>query len=88
MLFTKGMGAIIKGATTCGAKKTIKTPSDFILKNQLKNIQKTPNKEFKKVNLKMPEDVSTVKGKVGKKNYKKETKRYHQAHKRMGLIKD
>ena len=59
-----------------------------LLKNQLKNIQKTPNKEFKKVNLKMPEDGSTVKGKVGKKNYKKETKRYHQAHKRMGLIKD
>ena len=88
MLFTKGMGAIIKGATTGGAKKTIKTPSDFILKNQLKNIQKTPNKEFKKVNLKMPEDGSTVKGKVGKKNYSKETRRYHQAHKKMGLIKD
>jgi hypothetical protein len=36
----------------------------------------------------MPEDGSTVKGKVGKKNYSKETRRYHQAHKKMGLIKD
>ena len=88
MLFTKGMGAIIKGAATGGAKKTGKTRSDFRLKNQLKKTQKTPNKEFTKVNLKMPEDGSTVKGKVGKKNYSKETKRYHQAHKRMGLIKD
>jgi len=65
-----------------------KLKSDFRLKNQLKKIQKTPNKEFTKVNLKMPEDGSTVKGKVGKKNYSKETRRYHQAHKRMGLIKD
>ena len=31
MLFTKGMGAIIKGATTGGAKKTIKTPANVIL---------------------------------------------------------
>ena len=46
MLFTKGMGAIIKGATTGGAKKTIKTPSDFILKNQLKNIQKMCSLSF------------------------------------------
>ena len=38
MLFTKGMGAIIKGAATGGAKKTGKTISDFRLKNQLKKI--------------------------------------------------
>ena len=36
----------------------------------------------------MPEDGSTVKGNVGKKNYSKETRRYHQAHKKMGLIND
>ena len=89
MLFTKGMGAILlKNVSKVGAKKTGKTISDFRLKNQLKKIQKTPNKEFTKVNLKMPEDGSTVKGKVGKKNYSKETRRYHQAHKKMGLIKD
>ena len=86
-IITKGMGAIFKGAATSGAKSA-KTISDFRLKNQLKKIQKTPNKEFTKVNLKMPEDGSTVKGKVGKKNYSKETRRYHQAHKKMGLIKD
>ena len=34
-LITKGMGAIIKG----GAKKTIKTKSDFKLQNTLKTIQ-------------------------------------------------
>jgi len=89
-LKTLGMG-IAKVSTkivTGGAKKVGKTKSDFRLKNQLKKIQKTPNKEFTKVNLKMPEDGSTVKGKVGKKNYSKETRRYHQAHKKMGLIKD
>tara|TARA_R110001592_G_scaffold346274_1_gene638784 strand:+ start:327 stop:578 length:252 start_codon:yes stop_codon:yes gene_type:complete len=68
--------------------KTPKIKSDFKLKNTLKNIKKTPNKEFKKVNLKSPEDGSLVKGKVGKKNYSQATKKYHQAHKRMGLIKD
>ena len=68
--------------------KTPKIKSDFKLKNTLKNIKKTPNKEFKKVNLSSPEDGSVVKGKVGKKNYSQATKKYHQAHKRMGLIKD
>tara|TARA_R110000744_G_scaffold3855_1_gene14208 strand:+ start:61 stop:324 length:264 start_codon:yes stop_codon:yes gene_type:complete len=85
-LKTLGMG--IAKVITGGAKIVGKTKSDFRLKNKLKKIQKTPNKEFTKVNLKMPEDGSTVKGKVGKKNYSKETRRYHQAHKRMGLIKD
>ena len=89
-LKTLGMGIakVVTKVVTGGAKKVGKTKSDFRLKNQLKKIQKTPDKKFTKVNLKMPEDGSTVKGKVGKKNYSQETKRYHQAHKRMGLIKD
>ena len=85
-LKTLGMG--IAKVITGGAKKVVKTKSDFRLKNTLKKIQKTPDKNFTKVNLKMPEDGSTVKGKVGKKNYSQETKRYHQAHKKMGLITD
>ena len=49
----------------------------------------TPNKEFKNVNLTNPHDFGVkVKGSKGKKNYIQETKRYHQAHKKMGLIKD
>ena len=77
-----------KLVVTGAIKKAPKKKSDFLLKNKLKKIQKTPDKKFTKGNLKMPEDGSTVKGKVGKKNYSQETKRYHQAHKRMGLIKD
>ena len=72
-----------------GASKNLKTKSDFKLKNQIKKIQKTPNKEFKNVNLTNPHDFGVkVKGSKGKKNYIQETKRYHQAHKKMGLIKD
>jgi hypothetical protein len=82
-----GVGAALKGFGKA-LTKTPKKKSDFKLKNKLKRIQKTPDKKFTKVNLKMPEDGSTVKGKVGKKNYSQETRRYHQAHKRMGLIKD
>jgi hypothetical protein len=82
-----GIGAALKGFGKA-LTKTPKKKSDFKLKNKLKRIQKTPDKNFTKVNLKMPEDGSTVKGKVGKKNYSQETRRYHQAHKKMGLIKD
>jgi len=82
-----GVGAALRGLGKA-LKKTPKKKSDFKLKNTLKRIQKTPDKKFTKVNLKMPEDGSTVKGKVGKKNYSQETRRYHQAHKRMGLIND
>jgi hypothetical protein len=82
-----GVGAALRGLGKA-LKKTPKKKSDFKLKNTLKRIQKTPDKKFTKVNLKMPEDGSTVKGKVGKKNYSQETRRYHQAHKKMGLIKD
>ena len=66
-----------------GAGKNLKTKSDFKLKNQIKKIQKTPNKEFTN-----PHIGFKVKGSKGKKNYIQETKRYHQAHKKMGLIKD
>ncbi len=72
-----------------GAGKNLKTKSDFKLKNQIKKIQKTPNKKFKDVNLTGPHNFGVkVKGSKGKKNYIQETKRYHQAHKKMGLIKD
>ena len=66
-----------------GAGKNLKKKSDFKLKNQIKKIQKTPNKEFTN-----PQIGLKVKGSKGKKNYIQETKRYHQAHKKMGLIKD
>ena len=72
-----------------GASKNLKTKSDFKLKNQIKKIKKTPDKKFKDVNLTNPHDFGVkVKGSKGKKNYIQETKRYHQAHKKMGLIKD
>jgi len=74
---------------TGGASKNLKTKSDFKLKNQIKKIKKTPDKKFKDVNLTNPHDFGVkVKGSKGKKNYLQETKRYHQAHKKMGLTKD
>ena len=72
-----------------GIPRHIRTKSDFKLKNKIKKIQKTPNKKFKDVNLTNPHDSGVkVKGSKGKKNYIQETKRYHRAHQRMGLIKD
>ena len=81
-------------------KKLPKTKSDYRLKNELKRIQKMPDKKFKSYNP-AKEKVKTrhgrvyevhksgpVKGRIGKKTYKGHTKRYHHAHKRMGLIKD
>ena len=75
--------------------------SDFRLKNQLKRIQKMPDKKFKSHNPATEKVKSLrtgrvfevrksgpVKGSLGKKTYKQDTKRYHHAHKRMGLIKD
>ena len=98
-LKTLGMG--IAKVITSGTKKTIKTPSDFRLKNTLKRIQKTPDKNFKSSNPATEKKVSDrtgfthqerkttpVKGSLGKKTYKSDVKQYHQAHKRMGLIKD
>ena len=74
--------------------------SDFRLKNQVKKIQKMPDKKFKYNN---PETrkgktrhgfvhdiqkTKPVKGSIGKKKYIQDWKKGHQAHKRMGLIKD
>ena len=84
-----------------GIPRHIRTKSDFRLKNELKRIQKTPDKKFKSYNPakeKVKSDRTgrvyevhkkePVKGSLGKKTYKGHTKRYHHAHKRMGLIKD
>ena len=77
-----------------------KTKSDFRLKNQLKKIQKMPDKKFKHQN---PETKTVksrhgnvyevrktdpVKGSLGKKTYKSDWIKGHRAHQRMGLIKD
>jgi hypothetical protein len=74
--------------------------SDFRLKNQLKKIQKMPDKKFKHQN---PETkivksrhgnvhevrkTDLVKGSLGKKTYKSDWIKGHRAHQRMGLIKD
>ena len=77
-----------------------KLKSDYRLKNELKRVQKMPDKKFKSYNP-AKEKIKTrhgrvyevhkkepVKGSLGKKTYKGHTKRYHHAHKRMGLIKD
>ena len=74
--------------------------SEFRLKNQLKQIQKMPDKKFKYNN---PETrkgktrhgfvhdiqkTKPVKGSKGKKKYKHDWIKGHRAHQRMGLIKD
>ena len=77
-----------------------KLKSDYRLKNELKRVQKMPDKKFKSYNP-AKEKIKTrhgrvyevhksdpVKGSLGKKTYKGHMKRYHHAHKRMGLIKD
>ena len=98
-LKTLGMGAMkVFGA---GVKKIPKTRSDFKLKNTLKKIQKTPDKNFKSSNPATEKKVSDrtgfthherkttpVKGSLGKKTYKSDITKYHRAHQRMGLIKD
>jgi len=96
-LITKGMGAIIKG----GAKKTIKTKSDFKLQNTLKRIQKRPDKEFKSFNPKTEKRVSDrtgftdyprintpVKGSLGKKTHKLDVIKHNRFLKENKLIKD
>ena len=98
-LKTLGMGAMkVFGA---GVKKTPKTRSDFKLKNTLKKIQKTPDKNFKSFNPATETKTSDrtgftyqkrkntpVKGSLGKKTHKSDITKYHRAHQRMGLIKD
>ena len=81
-------------------KKLPKTKSDYRLKNELKKIQKMPDKKFKHQN---PETKTVksrhgnvhevrktdlVKGSKGKKTYKSDWIKGHRAHQRMGLIKD
>ena len=83
-----------------GIPRHIRTKSDFRLKNQLKKIQKMPDKKFKSYNP-AKEKVRTrhgrvyevhksgpVKGSLGKKTYKQHWVKGHRAHQRMGLIKD
>ena len=82
-------------------KKAPKKRSDFKLKNKLKRIQKTPDKNFKSSNPATEKKVSDrtgfthherkttpVKGSLGKKTYKSDITKYHRAHQRMGLTKD
>ena len=77
-----------------------KLKSDYRLKNQLKQIQKMPDKKFKSYNP-AKEKVRTrhgrvyevhksgpVKGSLGKKTYKSDWIKGNRAHQRMGLIKD
>jgi len=84
-----------------GIPRHIRTKSDFRLKNQLKKIQKMPDKKFKYNN---PETIKVksdrtgkihdvqkkdlVKGSKGKKKYKQDWTIGHRAHQRMGLITD
>jgi len=92
-------GAAKRGFGMLG-KKTPKKRSDFKLKNKLKRIQKTPDKNFKSSNpatekgktragvVYEKRKTSPVKGSLGKKTYKSDITKYHRAHQRMGLIKD
>ena len=95
-----GFGVAIKGFGKA-LMKTPKTKSDFKLKNTLKRIQKTPDKNFKSSNPATEKKVSDrtgftyqerkttpVKGSLGKKTYKSDVTKYHRAHQRMGLTKD
>ena len=94
-----GIGAALKGFGKA-LTKTPKKKSDFKLKNKLKRIQKTPDKNFKSSNpatekgktrhgvVYEKRKTAPVKGSLGKKTYKSDVTKYHRAHQRMGLIKD
>jgi hypothetical protein len=94
-----GIGAALKGFGKA-LTKTPKKKSDFKLKNTLKRIQKTPDKNFKSSNpatekgktrhgvVYEKRKTAPVKGSLGKKTYKSDVTKYHRAHQRMGLIKD
>lgn len=94
-----GVGAALKGFGKV-LTKTPKKKSDFRLKNTLKRIQKTPDKNFKSSNpatekgktrhgvVYEKRKTAPVKGSLGKKTYKSDVTKYHRAHQRMGLIKD
>ena len=91
-----GVGAALRGFGKA-LTKTPKKKSDFKLKNTLKRIQKTPDKNFKSYLVQdyvfLQQflensflDVGT--DIIGKKTYKSDVTKYHRAHQRMGLIKD
>jgi len=94
-----GVGAALKGFGKA-LTKTPKKKSDFKLKNKLKRIQKTPDKNFKSSNpatekgktrhgvVYEKRKTAPVKGSLGKKTYKSDVTKYHRAHQRMGLTKD
>ena len=94
-----GVGAALKGFGKA-LTKTPKKKSDFKLKNTLKRIQKTPDKNFKSSNpatekgktrhgvVYEKRKTAPVKGSLGKKTYKSDVTKYHRAHQRMGLTKD
>jgi len=94
-----GVGAALRGLGKA-LTKTPKKKSDFKLKNTLKRIQKTPDKNFKSSNpatekgktrhgvVYEKRKTAPVKGSLGKKTYKSDVTKYHRAHQRMGLIKD
>ena len=77
-----------------------KLKSEYRLKNQLKRIQKMPDKKFKSYNpakekgktrhgfVYEKHKSAPVKGSLGKKTYKEHAIKGHRAHQRMGLIKD
>ena len=81
--------------------KTPKKKSEYRLRNQLRRIQKEPDKRFKSSNpatekvkslrtgrVSQVRKTDPVKGSLGKKTYKSDVVKYHRAHQRMGLIKD
>ena len=103
----KSKGKIIGSRIAkAGSLKAMGTPrphmkkSDFRLKDQLKKIQKMPDKKFKSYNPAKETRKSRhgkvyevhkpgpVKGSIGKKTYKQHAIHGNRAHQRMGLIKD
>ena len=81
-----GIGIAIRGA------------GKALLKNAVKKAKKTPNKEFKHVNIKTKKkindrtgkmeqypDKTPVKGKQGKQNYIQKMKEYDRAHENMQI---
>ena len=94
-----GVGAALKGFGKA-LTKTPKKKSDFRVKNTLKRMQKTPDKNFKSSNpatekgktrhgvVYEKRKTAPVKGSLGKKTYKSDVTKYHRAHQRMGLTKD
>ena len=81
-------------------EQKLKKKSDYRLKNELKRVQKMPDKKFKSYNPAKETRKSRhgtvhevhkpgpVKGSLGKKTYKQHAIHGHRAHQRMGLIKD